>query len=445
MKRIHIIACGGAVMHNIAIALHLLGNKVTGSDDEIFEPALSRLLKYGLLPQNSGWDENNIDNSIDFIILGMHAKKDNPELIKAQKLNIKIYSFPDYVYQHAIDKKRVVIGGSHGKTTTTAMVMHVLKKLNIDFDYLVGSQLDGFETMVKFSKAPLMIIEGDEYLTSALDPVPKFLKYHPHIALITGIAWDHINVFPTFDIYLEQFKLFVKSIEKDGTLIYFKQDKVLNDICIESQSEKITYDTPQYHIRNGQTIVSKAEKHTLNIFGEHNIQNAEGAFKICSKLGISEKDFYESIKDFSGTAKRLEKLKETNELTVIRDFAHSPSKLKASMNAVRNQYPNHLLLAVYELHTFSSLNKAFLPEYLNTMKDGDINLIYYNPKVIEHKHLSAIDAKDIEDNFGNNTEAINDIKTLQSKIKKITSNVLQKPCVLLIMSSGNFDNVELWS
>ncbi len=444
MKRIHIIACGGAVMHNIAIALHLMGNKVTGSDDEIFEPALSRLKKHNLLPQNNGWNDNIIDSSIDFIILGMHAKKDNPELIKAQSLNIKIYSFPEYVYQHAIDKKRVVIGGSHGKTTTTAMVMHVLKKLNINFDYLVGSQLEGFETMVKFSDAPIMIIEGDEYLTSALDPIPKFLKYHPHIALITGISWDHINVFPTFDNYLKQFQLFVDSINKDGTIIYFKQDDALREICESSPLEKIPYNTPHYHIRNGQTIISKQDRHTLNIFGEHNIQNAEGACKICLKLGISEFDFYESLKDFKGTAKRLEKIKETKNLVIIRDFAHSPSKLKASMNAVRNQYPEHFLLAVYELHTFSSLNKSFLPEYFNTMKDGDLNYIYYNPKVIEHKKLDPINSEEIELNFGPNTEAINDIIVLQKKIKNSTSNVSQKPCVLLLMSSGNFDNAQLW-
>jgi UDP-N-acetylmuramate: L-alanyl-gamma-D-glutamyl-meso-diaminopimelate ligase len=290
----------------------------------------------------------------------------------------------------------------------------------------------------------LMVIEGDEYLTSALDPIPKFLKYHPHIALITGISWDHINVFPTFETYLNQFQLFVDSIQKEGTIIFFKQDEVLQDICEKSTLEKIPYNTPHYHIRNGQTIISKQDRHTLNIFGEHNIQNAEGACKICIKLGISESDFYESLKDFTGTAKRLEKIKESENFVVIRDFAHSPSKLKASMNAVRNQYPEHTLIAVYELHTYSSLNKSFLPEYVNSMKDGDINFIYFNPKVIEHKKLPPINPEEIESNFGTNTEAINDIEVLQNKIKNSSSNVSQKPCVLLLMSSGNFDNAQLW-
>lgn len=444
MKRIHIIACGGAVMHNIAIALHLLGNNVSGSDDEIFEPALSRLKKYDLAPKTFDWKIENITVDIDFIILGMHARADNPELNKALDLGIKIYSFPDYVYEHAKDKKRIVIGGSHGKTSTTAMIMHVLKALNFEFDYLVGSQLEGFETMVKFSDAPVMIIEGDEYLTSALDPVPKFLKYKPHYAVLTGISWDHINVFPTFENYLLQFQLFVESINKDGVLAYFEQDEHIVSMLNHAQCKTIGYNTPQYHIRNNKVVLSKDERYELNVFGEHNLQNIEAAKLMCLQIGVAENDFYNAIKSFTGTAKRLEKVFESEKLTIFRDFAHSPSKLKATVDAVRNQYPSHYIFSVYELHTFSSLKKEFLPHYKNTMQASDENIVYFNPEVIQHKKLEPILEAEIEKNFGDKTVAISSSNLLSEKISKFKSNFSLKPCVLLLMSSGNFDNLQLW-
>lgn len=441
---IHIIACGGAVMHNMAIALHLMGNKVTGSDDEIFDPALSRLKKYDLAPSDFGWFPDKINNSLDFIILGMHARADNPELAKAKELNLKIYSFPEYVYEHSKNKTRIVIGGSHGKTTTTAMIMHVLKVLGKPFDYLVGSQLEGFETMVKFSDAPVMVIEGDEYLTSVLDPVPKFHKYRPNIALITGIAWDHINVFPTFENYVEQFRIFIDSIEPGGSLTYFTGDPVLKELSESSTIRKKPYKTPHYHIRNGKVIVSGKERYELEIFGEHNLQNAEGARLVCEEIGIGEEEFYRALSSFTGTARRLEKVFQDDKLTVFRDFAHSPSKLKATVEAVRSRFPDHYLIAVFELHTFSSLNKNFLPHYQQTMEPADAALVYFNPHVFELKKMEILDKQDVEKGFGGKVEAVDSSAELIQKITNLRSNVSGKPSVLLVMSSGNFDNAALW-
>jgi UDP-N-acetylmuramate: L-alanyl-gamma-D-glutamyl-meso-diaminopimelate ligase len=324
------------------------------------------------------------------------------------------------------------------------MVMHVLKTLNKDFDYLVGSQLEGFDTMVRFSDAPLMVIEGDEYLTSTLDPIPKFLKYKPQIAMITGIAWDHINVFPTWDNYVEQFELFVNSINADGSLVYFDGDETLKNICENSKLKKIPYNTPHYHIRNNKIVVGKGERHTLEIFGEHNLQNAEGACLVCKELGIDEDEFYEALASFKGTAKRLEKVHEEKNLIVFRDFAHSPSKLKASIDAVRKQFSSHNFIAVFELHTFSSLNKDFLPNYQHSMDLADEALVYYNPEVFAQKKMQIIEKEDITKNFGSKVWAIENSKELISKISEFKSNVFGKPCVILLMSSGNFDNAKMW-
>lgn len=442
--KVHILACGGAVMHNIAIALHKNGFTVSGSDDEIFEPALSRLRQYGLCPEAFGWFPEKINSELDFIILGMHARADNPELLRAKELGIKIYSFPEYVYEHARNKKRVVIGGSHGKTTTTAMVMHVLKKLAVDFDYLVGSQLEGFDTMVRFSDAPLVVIEGDEYLTSTLDPVPKFHKYHPHIALITGIAWDHINVFPTFEGYVEQFRIFAGSVEPGGSLIYFEGDDILKNVAEKTACRKHPYKTPNYHIRNGKVVVSKGERHTLEIFGEHNLQNAEGACLVCRELGISEDTFYSALSDFKGTAKRLEKVFEDKHLLIYRDFAHSPSKLKATVEAVRRQFPGRRFLAVFELHTFSSLNRDFLSNYAHCMDAAEESIVYFNPHVFEMKKMEKLEKEDITRNFGLQVQAVDSIEALQEKISAFKSNVSGGNGVLLLMSSGNFNNASLW-
>ncbi len=442
--KIHILACGGAVMHNMAIALRLLGHTITGSDDEIFEPALSRLKSKGILPEAFGWFPEKITTDLDFIILGMHAREDNPELAKAKALGIKIYSFPEYVYEHAKDKTRIVIAGSHGKTSTTAMIMHVLKKLNMDFDYLVGSQLEGFDTMVKFSNAPIMVIEGDEYLTSTLDRVPKFLKYKPHFTQITGIAWDHINVFPTFDNYVDQFAQYIATIEPAGELIYFEGDQILSNICQKAKVKKSAYNTPKYENHSGNVQVIKDKAYPLSVFGEHNLQNMEGAAMLCENIGISVADFYTAMSDFSGSARRLEKVFENNTLTIFRDFAHSPSKLKATVEAVRNQFKDAQIMAVFELHTFSSLSKTFLPQYKDTMKAADTAIVYCNPHVFEHKKMPALDQASIKEGFNTDIEAVNNISELISKINYFKGNVSEQPRVLLLMSSGNFDNAQLW-
>ncbi len=441
---IHILACGGAVMHNIALALHNLGHTITGSDDEIFEPALSRLKAKGLLPPTFGWYPEKITTGLDFIILGMHARADNPELARAKELGIKIYSFPDYVYEHAKNKTRLVVAGSHGKTTTTAMIMHVLKELKMDFDYLVGSQLEGFDTMVKFSDAPLMVIEGDEYLTSTLDPVPKFMKYKPHFTQITGIAWDHINVFPTFENYVEQFEKYIATIEPKGQLIYFKNDVHLKQLAEKSGVNSIAYDTPEYTTENGTIILKKDKDYPLSVFGDHNLQNMEGARMLCNNIGITDDMFYTAIASFTGTARRLEKVYEEPGLTIIRDFAHSPSKLKATVDAVKQQYHDRKVVAVFELHTFSSLSKHFLPQYDQTMKAADESIVYFNPHVFEMKRMPVLETEEVKKGFGGDIEVINSTSELISKINFHKSNVSNTPCVLLLMSSGNFDNASFF-
>lgn len=442
--KIHILACGGAVMHNMAIALHQLGHTITGSDDEIFEPALSRLKANHILPEEFGWFPDKISTELDFIILGMHAREDNPELLKAKSLGIKIYSFPEYVYEHAKNKTRIVVAGSHGKTSTTAMIMHVLKTLHRDFDYLVGSQLEGFDTMVKFSDAPIMVIEGDEYLTSTLDRVPKFLKYKPHFTQITGIAWDHINVFPTFENYVDQFAQYIQTIEPNGELIYYGGDQVLKSICENASVKSRAYFTPKYENRGNIIHVIKDQDFPLSVFGEHNLQNMEGAAMLCENIGISNADFYAAMASFTGSARRLEKVYESEQLLIFRDFAHSPSKLKATIEAVRQQFPNSNLMAVFELHTFSSLSKQFLPHYKDTMKVADTAIVYYNPHVFEHKKMPILTPSEVKEGFNSDIEAINNTTELIAKIKNFKGNVSEQHGVLLLMSSGNFDNTQLW-
>lgn len=443
--RVHIIACGGAVMHNIALALQNNGFAVSGSDDEIFDPALTRLKNKGLLPEKFGWYPEKITTELDFIILGMHAKADNPELLKAKELGIKIYSFPDYIYQHAIDKTRIVIAGSHGKTTTTAMVMHALKQNNYEFDYLVGSQLEGFDTMVKFSDAKYMVIEGDEYLTSPIDLVPKFLKYKPHIAMITGIAWDHINVFPTFEIYLNQFQLFVETMNETNHLIYFNQDEHLKKIVELSNSKKTGYNTPSFSKENFKTIIHyNGNNYEISVFGEHNLQNMAGAQLVCEKIGINGDAFYKSMTNFSGTARRLEKVYESENEVIYRDFAHSPSKLKATVKALRDQFEKEKLICVFELHTFSSLNSDFLNEYKNCLSNCDEAIVYFNPHVFEMKKMQAFTNEQVKSGFNQDVTVISDSKKLIEEIEKIRGNVINEKCVYAYMSSGNFDNLKLW-
>ncbi len=440
---IHFIAIGGAAMHNLAIALYLKGNIVSGSDDEIFEPSKSRLNKYGLLPEDFGWFPKKLSAKTDAVILGMHARANNPELLQAKKMGLPIYSYPEYLYEQSKNKIRVVIGGSHGKTTITAMVLHVLQKLDFAPDYMVGSKLDGFEVMVKLSEeAKIMVLEGDEYLSSPIDRRPKFHLYKPHIALLSGIAWDHINVFPSFENYKKQFSMFVDLIEKDGTLVYSSNDKNVLRIA-ENRREDIkayAYRECDSFIKKGQTfIVFEAKRYALQVFGEHNLQNINGARYVCQALGVKPSDFFNAITSFSGTSNRLELIGKNNNTTIYKDFAHSPSKLKATTSAVKAQFEDSKLLACMELHTFSSLNKSFLSQYAGAMDRADIPIVYFNPKTLEHKKIPPISIEEVKKAFANeNLKVFTDTIQLQ----KFLLDQEWKNMNLLLMSSGNFGGLD---
>jgi UDP-N-acetylmuramate: L-alanyl-gamma-D-glutamyl-meso-diaminopimelate ligase len=444
IMRIHFIAIGGAAMHNLAISLHQKGYKVTGSDDEIAEPSRSRLEKHGLLPENQGWFPQKITPQIDSVILGMHAHGDNPELLRAQELGIRIYSYPEFLYEQTKEKTRVVIGGSHGKTTVTSMIMHVLNYHGRDFDYMVGAQIEGFETMVRLNNtSKIAVFEGDEYLASPIDPRPKFHLYHPQIALLTGIAWDHINVFPTFDKYLKQFREFAALMPEWSTLAYYEEDPYLDEIA-EDNEVRLRLKPYREHpaeIRNNETwLITRNGGIKLGIFGLHNLQNLSGAKIICNELGITDDEFYEAIPYFKGAARRLEVLAESPVTTIFRDFAHSPSKLKATIEAVKTQFPERELVACMELHTFSSLRKEFLPQYKGSMKLADLAVVYFNPHTIEHKRLEPITRENVQEAFGNNNlEVFTDSDQLFKQLRKI--NWRDKN--LLLMSSGNFSGKDL--
>jgi UDP-N-acetylmuramate: L-alanyl-gamma-D-glutamyl-meso-diaminopimelate ligase len=401
--RVHFIAIGGAVMHNLAIALHNKGYIVTGSDDEIFEPSRSRLEKYGILPEKWGWYPERITPDIDTVILGMHARSDNPELIKANETGIKIMSFPEYLYDQTKNKKRIVIAGSHGKTTTTAMIMHVFRLLGIKFDYMVGSQIDGFETMVGLSDdAHIAVFEGDEYLTSPIDKRPKFHLYMPDIAVINGIAWDHMNVFPTFENYLEQFRIFTEKITEGGALIYFDGDEEVKKIALSSKESirKIPYKVHGYfQNKSGFYAATHNRVVPVKIFGEHNMQNLSAAREVCLAAGINEDDFYEAIKSFEGTSRRLQKLKETENGLIYLDFAHSPSKVKATVDAVASRYPKREIIVCLELHTYSSLSMEFLPLYKGTLANAPVAFVYFNPHAIELKKLKHLSKETVQEAF----------------------------------------------
>jgi UDP-N-acetylmuramate: L-alanyl-gamma-D-glutamyl-meso-diaminopimelate ligase len=442
---VHLIAIGGSAMHNMAIAMHKKGFHVTGSDDEIFEPSKSRLAKLNLLPAKEGWDENNIHKTLDAVILGMHARADNPELLKAQKLGLKIYSYPEYIYEQTKDKVRVVVGGSHGKTTITAMILHVFNFHKIDCDYLVGAQLEGFDTMVKLTKeAKIAVIEGDEYLSSPIDRRPKFHLYKPNIAILSGIAWDHINVFPTFENYVEQFKIFIDLIEQGGSLVYCELDKEVKKVCQGARNDikKIPYSIPEHIIENGVTVLfdkKVSKNYPLAIFGDHNLMNLNGARLVCNQIGVNDKQFYEAIQNFKGAAKRLELVRRNDVTAVYKDFAHSPSKLKATTQAVKQQFPNRKLIACMELHTFSSLNENFLKEYDGSMALADEAIVYFNPHTIEHKKLKPITEDQVKQAFGgNNIKIYTDSKVLLKDLLKMDFENKN----LLMMSSGNFDGID---
>ena len=445
MQRVHFIAIGGAAMHNLAIAISKKDNfQVTGSDDEIFEPSRSRLKENGLLPDKLGWFPDRIYKGLHAVILGMHATADNPELIRAKELGLKIYSFPEYLYQQTRSKTRIVIGGSHGKTTTTAMILFVLKQMKIDADYMVGAQIEGFDNMVKLSyESRIAVFEGDEYLTSPLDPRPKFHLYKPHIAVLTGIAWDHINVFPTFDIYVEQFRKFADLMEVQGRLIYFDGDENLNEISEHLRRDIVPfpYNTPEYEVRDGITyLITKYGEVPLKVFGEHNLQNMNAARLACRQIGVTDEQFYSVISEFPGASNRLQKIAETKKSIAFKDFAHSPSKLKATVKAVKHQFPDRKLIACMELHTFSSLTEEFLPQYSGCMDEADIAFVYYNPDVIQHKHLKNIDPEQVKLAFGGKTLSVyTDSEALQLKLRELNYD----NSALLLMTSGNFSGVNL--
>ncbi len=442
--RVHFIAIGGSAMHNLAIALHKKGFFVTGSDDEIFEPAKSRLAACGILPEIEGWYPSKIDLSLDAVILGMHAKADNPELLKAGELGIKIFSYPEYLYEQSKDKKRVVIGGSHGKTTITAMILHVLQFNHIDCDYMVGAQLEGFDVMVKLThEAPIMVIEGDEYLTSPIDLRPKFHLYMPDIALLSGIAWDHINVFPTFENYLSQFEIFIRQITPGGCLIYCSEDERLRKICPGSRDD-ITiqpYDIPPHHIVNETTFLTTGDiSIPLKIFGKHNMMNLNGARLVCKQLGVGDTEFFNAIQSFKGASKRLEVLANTDKCIVFKDFAHAPSKALASLGAVRVQYPRRKVIACVELHTYSSLSKEFMRQYAGTLDQADVAIVYYNPHALQLKRLPEITPQQIREGFGNSKlEVFNQSAELNARLLREPS----ENSVFLMMSSGNYDGIDL--
>jgi len=441
--KVHFIAIGGSAMHNLAIALHKKGYDVSGSDDEIFEPSKTRLEKYKLLPSKIGWDESLINSHLDAVIVGMHARADNPELLKAQQLGLKVFSYPEFLYEQSKDKLRIVIGGSHGKTTITSMILHVLNFHKIDCDYMVGAQLEGFEVMVKLTNdAQYMIIEGDEYLTSPIDRRPKFHLYMPDIALISGIAWDHINVFPTFDNYVEQFRIFANLVSDDGVLIYCEEDNIVKGVCEDAKNSlnKLPYSFPEYKIKDGKTYVySNGNIFQLKIFGKHNLLNANGARLICNQLGISNEQFYEALSLFRGASKRLEMVDYNDTVTVYKDFAHSPSKLKATTEAVKEQFPERKLVACLELHTFSSLTAEFLKEYKGCMDAADKAIVYFNPHTIEHKKLPPITESQVQQSFAkNDIEVYTDSKKLLDDLLQLKWNNVN----LLLMSSGNFDGID---
>ncbi|MDC1197986.1 Mur ligase family protein [Algibacter sp.] len=440
---VHFIAIGGAAMHNLALALHNKGYKVTGSDDTIFEPSKSRLEVKGLLPETFGWFSEKITKNLDAIVLGMHAKEDNPELLKAQELGLKIYSYPEFLYEQSKHKTRVVIGGSHGKTTITSMILHVMHYHDREVDYMVGAQLEGFDVMVKLTETnDFIILEGDEYLSSPIDRRPKFHLYKPNIALLSGIAWDHINVFPTYENYVEQFSIFVDSIVKGGSINYNEEDPEVKRVVEASENtiRKIAYQTPEYTVENGQTLLETPEGELpIEVFGKHNLNNLAGAKWICQHMGIYEDDFYEAISTFKGASKRLEKIAESKNSVAYKDFAHSPSKVEATTNAVKEQYENRTLVACLELHTYSSLNAEFLKEYNGALDAADVAVVFYSPQAVEIKKLEEVTHQQIANAFQREDLII---YTNPDNFKDFLFSQNFDEKALLLMSSGNYGGLD---
>ncbi|MEC5142839.1 Mur ligase family protein [Chitinophaga sp. 212800010-3] len=442
MTKVHFIAIGGSVMHQLAIALKNKGYQVTGSDDEIFEPALSNLRQAGILPDSTGWNAGRITPDLDAVILGMHARDDNPELIRARELRLKIYSFPEYIYQESRDKTRVAIGGSHGKTTTTAMVMHALQFNHLQFDYLVGAKLEGFTQSVNITNAPIIVCEADEYPASVIEKKPKFLFLHPRIAVLTGIAWDHINVFPTYDIYKEQFAIFIRQMETGSVLIYNSTDEELVQLVTANAGhlKLLPYALPAHAIENGVTRVSFGDQQaSLLVFGDHNLLNLHAAKLVCNELGLSDAQFLAAIASFKGAAKRLELVAKNDHCVIYRDFAHAPSKVKATMEATRQQFPGRRLIAVLELHTYSSLNAAFLEQYKGAMDPADVAVVFYSKHALEIKRMPDLDPEMIRQQFARQDLQI---FTDREKLEAFLSSQQYNETNLLLMSSGTYDGLD---
>jgi len=442
--KIHFIAIGGAAMHSLAIALHRKGYTVTGSDDEIFEPARGNLEKTGLLPTSNGWDPSRIHTGLDAVILGMHAHADNPELARAIDLGLKVYSYPEFLYHETKGKTRVVIAGSHGKTTITSMVMHALRYNGIAFDYMAGSRLEGFDNMVGLqSDTEIAVFEGDEYLSSCIDRRPKFLLYQPQLALISGIAWDHINVFPTWENYVDQFRTFIAAMPADGHLVYCTEDEALQELAEKTNPslEKTAYRSPVYRNHNGTCVIdSGGVAYTMKVFGRHNMQNMEGARMICNRLGLADAAFYRAMTEFSGAGRRLQLLGESKTTAVYLDFAHSPSKVEATVKAVRERFPERKVVAVLELHTYSSLNREFLSHYHHTLNAADEAVVFYSPDTIRHKRLAEISPEDVIRYF--DTPGLK-VFTEKSELQTFLESIKPGNLALLLMSSGNFGGIDL--
>lgn len=440
--RIHFIAIGGSAMHNLALALHEKGDVVTGSDDEIFEPSRSRLKEKGLLPEKLGWDACRINDEIDAVILGMHARKDNPELQKAQELGLKIYSYPEFLYEQSKHKQRIVIAGSHGKTTITSMILHVLRIAEVETDFMVGAQLDGFDIMVRISdSAPWMVMEGDEYLTSPLDRRPKFLHYQPHIAVLSGIGWDHVNVFPEFGVYVDQFRQLIDHLDGDGKLIYFSNDAEVAGVAAKFLGEKIPYTEHKAIVQSGFTSIEApdGQRYRIKVFGKHNLANLQAAYHVCKSMGVKDEVFYKAIRSFGGASKRLEEVACRDNKYLFRDFAHAPSKLRASVAALRDQFPDHKLLICFELHTFSSMSEAFIDHYRDTLSPADGAAIFYDPHAVGIKKLPLMTDERIQAGFGSPVKVLHTAQALEDFLM----NALQEQTVIALMSSGSFGGIEL--
>lgn len=442
--KVHFIAIGGSAMHNLAIALKLKGHKVTGSDDAFFDPSKSNLAKHDLLPTETGWFPKKITQDLDAVILGMHAREDNPELIRAKETGVKIFSYPEYLYEQTKNKKRIIVGGSHGKTTTTLMIMHVLKHAKYKFDFMAGAGTEGFDNTVNLSDdSEYAVFEGDEYLTSPIDLVPKFHHYHPDIAIITGIKWDHMNVFPTFENYVDQFRIFTQKITSNGCLIWYNYDEELQylsqDLRVDITS--IPYGTIKHTIKDGITTIYIGDKKAeLKIFGAHNLQNINAAYNVCREVGVDDATFLDAIKSFKGANKRLQHIYQSQNCTAFLDFAHSPSKVLATVKAVKEQFPHKNLICCLELHTFSSLSKDFIPQYAHTLEGADAALVYYSPEVVAHKKLEAVSLDEVADFF-----AFDGLKiaTNANEMKEWVTRQNTQNTVLLFMTSGTFGGVDL--